>query len=341
MTLLPYMMFDTWKPEIFHGRRKKKDFFEGWYFKMVDSSEKNAYAVIPGVSIARDSLKSHAFVMFMNARAQQMYYFGYPLDDLKASDKKFELTIGESSFSIGEMRLNLEKGEDRIFAHISFKEAYPWPVKLLSPGVMGWYAFMPGMECYHGILSMDHSIDGFVEADSIRTDLTGGRGYIEKDWGVSMPTSWIWMQTNHFDRNGISLSGSIAKIPWFSNYFTGYIFGFLYDKKLYKFTTYSGAKVTALDVTDNNIRIQLEDKVYRLDIDANRSEGVELPVPRLGEMTDKVNESLRSSINVTLLRKNHYCTELIYSGTGRNAGLEFVGDIAELIKGLKKQTQMI
>ena len=213
---------------------------------------------------------------------------------------------------------------------------YPWPVKLLSPGVMGWYAFVPGMDCYHGILSMDHAVEGFIVVDGTRKDLKGGRSYIEKDWGVSMPSSWIWMQTNHFNRDGISLSGSIAKIPWLGNYFTGYIFGFLCDKKLYKFTTYSGAKVTGLDVTDDNIRIRLENKVYRLDIDADRSEGVELPAPRLGEMTVKVNESLHSSINVALLRKTGSGTKLIYSGTGRNAGLELVGDVTELTKGLKK-----
>jgi hypothetical protein len=336
MALLPYRMLDTWKPGIFHGRRKKKDFFEGWYFKMVDRSEKHAYAVIPGVSITGDPLKSHSFVMFLAARAQRMRYFRYPLDDLKTSNKKFELTIGGSFFSIEEVRLNLKQGGDLITASISFKDTYPWPVKLLSPGVMGWYAFVPGMECYHGILSMDHAIEGSIEADGIRTDLTGGRGYIEKDWGVSMPSSWIWMQTNHFDREGISLSGSIAKIPWLGSYFTGYIFGFLYDKKLYRFTTYSGAKVTGLDLTDDNIQIRLENKEYRLDIDADRSEGVELPAPRLGEMTAKVNESLHSMISVTLLRKNGPCTELVYSGIGRNAGMEFVGDIAELIKGLKK-----
>lgn len=144
------------------------------------------------------------------------------------------------------------------------------------------------------------------------------------------------MQTNHFDREGVSLSGSIAKVPWLGNYFTGYIFGFLYDKKLYKFTTYSGAKITCLDVTDDNIRVRLENKVYRLDIDADRLEGIELPAPRLGDMTAKVNESLHSSINVTLLRKNGPRVEHIYSGTGRNAGLEFMGNVAELIKGLKK-----
>lgn len=147
------MMLDIWKPGLFHGRRKKKDFFEGWYFKIVDRSENKAYSVIPGVSITGDPLKSHAFVMFLDARAQWMRYFRYPLNDLKASDKKFELTIGGSSFSIDEMKLNLEQGGDLITAHVSFKDMYPWPVKLLSPGVMGWYAFVPGMECCHGILS--------------------------------------------------------------------------------------------------------------------------------------------------------------------------------------------
>lgn len=327
---------DIWKPGKFHGMRKKNDFFEGWYFKMVDSSEEYAYAVIPGVSISKDPSRSHSFVMFIDARAKRMRYFRYALDDFKASDEKFELTIGESFFSTEGMSLNLQQGGDLTFARTSFKNTYPWPVKLLSPGVMGWYAFVPGMECYHGILSMDHAIEGFIEVNGIRTDLTGGRGYIEKDWGVSMPSSWIWMQTNHFDREGISLSGSIAKIPWFGSYFTGYVFGFLYDKKLYKFTTYSGAKVTLLDVTADNIRIRLENKEYRLDIDADRSEGVELPAPKLGEMTAKVNESLNSSINVSLLRKKGPGTELIYSGTGGNAGLEFVGDIEELIKGLRK-----
>ena len=325
-----------WKPGKFHGMRKKKDFFEGWYFKMVDSSEEHAYAVIPGVSISRDPSRSHSFIMFIDARAKRMLYFRYTLDDLKASDEKFELTIGESFFSTEGISLNLRQDGDLISARISFKDRYPWPVKLLSPGVMGWYAFVPGMECYHGILSMDHAIEGFIEVNGINTDLTGGRGYIEKDWGVSMPSSWIWMQTNHFNREGISLSGSIAKIPWFGSYFTGYIFGFLYDKKLYKFTTYSGAKITLFDVTADNIRIRLENKTYRLDIDADRSEGVELPAPKLGEMTAKVNESLNSSISVDLLKKKSSGSELIYSGTGRNAGLEFVGDTEELIKGLRK-----
>lgn len=121
------MMLDIWKPEIFHGRRKKKDFFEGWYFKMVDYSEKRAYAVIPGVSIARDSLKSHAFIMFLDARAQKMNYFRYSLDDMKAGDKKFELIIGESFLALVRWRSTLSKAEIGLLLGLASRTSIPGP----------------------------------------------------------------------------------------------------------------------------------------------------------------------------------------------------------------------
>jgi hypothetical protein len=198
---------------------------------------------------------------------------------------------------------------------------------------MGIYAFIPFMECYHGVLSFNHSINGYLEINGEKKDFTGGKGYIEKDWGSSMPSSWIWMQTNHFDDEGLSLFGSIAKIPWLGSYFTGYIFGLLHNKRLYKFTTYNRAKIEKIQLTKNNIEIIIGDKKLELQINAIRTEGVDIPAPKLGEMTAKVNESLKSRINIKLFRKNKKEKILILSDTGRNAGLEFVGNLNELLKG--------
>ena len=50
---------------------------------------------------------------------------------------------------------------------------------------MGWYAWMPFMECYHGLVSLDHGIEGVLSAESDTVDMTGGRGYTEKDWGAA------------------------------------------------------------------------------------------------------------------------------------------------------------
>ncbi|MGC9516211.1 MAG: tocopherol cyclase family protein [Methanomicrobiales archaeon] len=324
-------MSNIWKPAIFQGRGKKDNYFEGWYFKLVDATEKISFALIPGISLTGDPETSHAFIMVFNARQEEMNYFEFPVEDFKAARDEFQINIGENSFSLQEVHLDLDHGENKVLADLNFFDLKPWPVTRLSPGVMGWYGFVPGMECYHGVLSFDHGIEGFIQVNDQMNNFTGGRGYMEKDWGKSMPSSWIWMQTNHFNQEGISLFGSIAKIPWMGRFFTGFIFGFLYQDHLYKFTTYNGARVDKLEVNKDLIEIRLSDKNYILEIDAKRSQGVDLPAPKMGEMSAKVNESLKSEINVKL-----YGEDLIFSGTGRNAGLEFVGDVEELLRGIKR-----
>jgi tocopherol cyclase len=316
-------------PEIFQGSLKNRHYFEGWYFKSIDAGEQNAFAVIPGISLAGD--KSHAFIQFLDGPNHRSFYFKYPLADFWVAKDKFEIKIGKSFFSRFKMQLDIDDPQAKITANLDFKNITPWPVSLLSPGVMGWYRFVPKMECYHAVLSFNHEITGGFEINGEKKDFTGGRGYSEKDWGTSMPSSWIWFQTNHFDESGVSIFGSIAKIPWLGSYFTGYIFGLLYRNKIYRFATYTGAKITRLTVEKLNIKAIVEDRDYKLEISASRQEGADLPAPKFGEMSSKVNESLRSKLSVKLI--NIRDNSVLFAGEGRNAGLEFVGDIEELLKG--------
>jgi hypothetical protein len=325
-------MFKKYNPALFQGSKNKKGYFEGWYFKLVDPLEETAYAIIPGISLTPDSESSHAFIMVFDARNHEMNYFRFDVNEFNASKKEFELKIGENYFSHQNLVLNLEKGSLKIKANLEFKNIIPWPVKLLSPGVMGWYSFVPFMECYHGVLSFNHQINGYIEVNGEKKDFSGGKGYLEKDWGSSMPSSWIWMQTNHFKEQDASLFGSIAKIPWLKKYFTGFIFGFLFQGHLYQFTTYNRSHIKELVVDEDWIKIVVANRNHRIKIEAQRTKGVDLPAPSQGEMTSKVNESLNSKISLKLYEKN----KLIFAGEGKNAGLEFVGDIQELIKGLKK-----
>lgn len=329
-------MTNLWKPGVFQGSLKKKGYFEGWYFKSVTADEKEALAIIPGVSLARDRADSHAFVMFMNARARTMAYFRYPLSDFHAADDCMDIRIGNNCFSMQGLRLDLHDERQHITGELNFGDAHPWPVTLLSPGAMGMYAFVPRMECYHGVLSFDHAISGCLEINGENKNFDGGKGYMEKDWGTSMPSSWIWLQTNHFDEDGVSLSGSIAKIPWLGSHFTGYLFGLYYKGRVYRFTTYTGAKITELKATDSTIKSVVEDRHYRLEISAKRTDGVDLRAPSLGAMIVRVNETLDARIDVRLSRKSGNDMQLLFSGTGRNSGLEVVGDLDELLTGLKR-----
>ena len=94
----------------------------------------------------------------------------------------------------------------------------------LNPGIMGWYSFTPMMQCYHGIVSMHHLIDGDIEHDGKKWDYQKGVGYIEKDWGTSFPKCWFWSHCNTFDaQDKVSVFASVAHIPWMGNYFIGFI----------------------------------------------------------------------------------------------------------------------
>ena len=125
---------------------------------------------------------------------------------------------------------------------------------------------------------------------------------------------------------GYSLIASVANIPWLGSSFIGYIVGFWFQNKLYRFATYTGARMTA-QIDGNHIRLAFKDSKNRLEIDAVKSGTGTLISPIQGEMTGKINESLQAIINVRFYEKD----KLIFEGAGRNAGLEAAGDVDILL----------
>jgi tocopherol cyclase len=316
------------KPEIYHGRGKRPPFFEGWYFKLVDRSEEHRFAVIPGVFLHSDPSAQHAFLQVLDGNFGRSQYHRFPFSEFIASADVFDIRVGPNRLSSNKITLDVDRDGHSVRGTLSFKNTTPWPVRLASPGVMGWYSWVPFMECYHGVLSFDHEIEGSLTVNGKEIDFTGGRGYIEKDWGKSFPLSHLWMQTNHFGRPGISLSASVAIIPWIRTSFAGFIVGLLLDGRLYRFATYTGAKITHLEILDRQISWTIRDKEHALTLRAHRSQGGLLHAPTVTEMTNRLLESLTSSVEVTLRKRTG---GLVFSGTGRNAGLELGGSVEDLI----------
>jgi tocopherol cyclase len=195
-----YKLRKLYRPEIFQGRNKKINYFEGWYFKLVDKKADNIYAVIPGISISKEKSGSHAFIQILDGRSAASNNFRFDFSDFSYSTEKFEIRIGNNFFSLNNIDININNGSKIIKANLSFHDLAFWPKILISPGAMGWYSFIPFMECYHAVLSMDHIIEGSANFGGKDIDFSQGRGYIEKDWGVSFPQGWIWLQSNHFEK---------------------------------------------------------------------------------------------------------------------------------------------
>jgi hypothetical protein len=319
-----------WRPQAYHGLGKKKYFFEGWFFKLVDASRKNVLAVIPGISIGKDS---HSFIQILDSVSHRSTYHKYPANDFQASSGYLDIKIASNTFKSDFLSLDIQSQERSLQGKVHFGQLKPWPVRLTSPGIMGWYAFVPFMECYHGVVSLDHQIRGSLVFDGRVISFDDGSGYIEKDWGKSFPEAYVWIQSNHFDQNGISLTASVAKIPWLTGAFRGFIIGLLLDDKLYRFTTYTGAKLNFLKIEDCCVHLEVEDRRNKLIIEAVRSEGGLLQAPYNMSMLNRISESLGSTVEVKFYRKSRGTESLIFSGSGDAAGLESNGKLDEIMDG--------
>lgn len=320
-------------PELFHGTGKRPPFFEGWYFKVVDKSEKFRFAFIPGIFLHEKKEQQHAFVQVLDGSSGASTYHRYNPGEFSSTGPEFEMRVGASRFSCRDIRIELDQDGQQIQGELMFEGTTPWPVTLFSPGIMGWYAWVPFMECYHGVLSLDHALRGSLVVDGREIDFDGGRGYIEKDWGRSFPSAHIWMQSNHFGPAGTSLTASVAIIPWIRSSFPGFIVGLLHDGHLYRFATYTGARIRNLTVTDTAVDWMIVDKTCELSIHATRSSGGLLHAPSTSEMSRRLLESLVATIDVELKERSG---AVIFSGTGRQAGLEIGGDISSLLADIQK-----
>ncbi|MFZ9982381.1 MAG: tocopherol cyclase family protein [Cyclobacteriaceae bacterium] len=311
-------------PERFQGHGKTKSYFEGWYFKLV-SKDKRSIAVIPGLAFDANG-NGHAFIQILDGNKKISSYIRFDISQFRASKDKFLVTIGGNVFSDQQITLNL----DELKGTVSFRETVGWPKPWYSPGIMGPFSFMPFMECYHGIVSMDHVLQGALDLKGENIDFWDGRGYLEKDWGRSFPSAYTWMQSNHFKERGISLKCSVARIPWLGSSFTGFIGGLWLKDHLIRFTTYNNSDLLECRIDREQVKLKLKNPDFILDINAHRSEATQLASPIQGAMEGRIQETMdaRLDVRLTLVRSG----KTVFEDSGYHAGLEVAGDIATILK---------
>ena len=310
------------RPPMYHGWGKTRNYFEGWYVKLVDPTERYVFALIPGIHMDADGAQ-HAFVQVLDGKRGTAAYHRYPAAQFRPADDRFAVHVGDSFFSAQRLQLNLPE----LRGSVELVNPVEWPATFGAPGVMGWYSFVPFMQCYHGVVSMDHALKGQLQIDGQSVDFTGGRGYLEKDWGRSFPNAWIWLQTNHWDTpTASSLMVSVGHIPWLGSHFVGFLGGWYFEGNLYRFATYTGAKMKAR-LADDQLHLTIRQKNIRLEIVAHHAPGAELVSPISGEMTGKVNESMQARVELQFFVDGG----LRYAGEGRNAGMEVAGKVETLL----------
>ena len=311
-------------PYLYHGRIGKQ-YFEGWYFKLVDKTMEKAYAFIPGVFFSPNAKHSHAFIQIVDGIGCTYNYLKFPVESFSANRKYFEINIGENLFGSEEVNFNLDHEESQITGSVRFRNHIKWPDSLINPGSMGFYNYILKMQCYSQVTSMDFDLEGAIEYNGKNISFSGGRGYIEKNWGSAFPYSWIWIQCNHFKNYRASISCSLAHIPFLWSCFRGFLIGLSIENDFYKFTTMNRSKVR-VNQSGTDVSLYVENSSHQLEIDCKTDEGdfILLNGPRDDQMVPLVQENLKGRVRIKM--KETATGKIIIADQGECAGVEYGGD---------------
>ena len=270
----------------------KTDYFEGWYFKHQLAGDMIAF--IPGKTA------DEAFIQMI-----------YPNCSRQFKVRNLSVCGGiiyadECRFSKSGCKISLPG----VSGKISYGELTP-----LKYDIMGPFCHF-NMECRHGIISMSHTLDGSISVDGCEHNFSGGTGYIEKDSGISFPSSYQWLQCSDFSNN-CSIMVSIARIPFLGAKFTGCICAIVYNRREYRLATYKGVRILASDIG----HICLSQGKLLLEIDINSRCGAHaLRSPVQGKMSGTIGECCNAGIRARLWEHK----KPVFDMESLNAAYEYV-----------------
>lgn len=299
----------------------RKGYFEGWYFKQVSLDEKTSICFIPGVSVHNGI--SSSFIQIILAQrlgnVWQQITDWLDVTALWTQDEPFSLRLGDNSFHRNGLSIAYRGERLQVKGELCFHNPTVLPGSFWAPTIMGPFSYLRGMECIHSVISLTHNLSGSLQINGEPIDFTGGKGYIEKDWGSSFPQRYVWLQSNHFSQEG-SLFFSWADIPAFGTTFHGYIAHLYYAGEHHRFATYTRGCCT-LASKDNEVEIHLANGDCRLQIKASQSRGAELFAPHRGQMNRTIKEGLFGELSFRLEQPKKHLTQ---SDQSMLAGVELV-----------------
>ncbi|WP_235069301.1 tocopherol cyclase family protein [Turicibacter sp. TJ11] len=315
-------------PDLYHGHDQYTNFFEGWYFKIVDATATYALALIPGIARSEDAKEHHSFIQVVNLVNHTYNYYRFNVNDFYSNNHHLKLNIGINEFSFNKIVVNLEDLNGVLYLGTPKK----WPDSKLNPGSMGFYNYLPFMECYSQVCAIDGEIEeGHLKIGEQVIDFSNGKYYIEKNWGKSFPTSWIWIQSNSFADHRATVTCSLGIVPFpILKEFRGFLIGVTVDDKFYSFTTMNRSKIN-IQVCDRDIILCATHQHLQLILKTKTKpeDFVECFGPQNGKMSPLLEETLKGEVEMTLMdvKKNI----LIYHGIGKACGIEYGGDISRLL----------
>lgn len=271
-------------------------FFEGFYFKV--TTDDIALAIVVGFSLEKNN--STAFIQCYNTKTFKMDYLEYEYKDFYFDLLSETVYIKDSYFGEDEVYLFDDRLDYTIHYHMT--NCLKLDSNIYSPTIMGPFYYLPFMQCNHAIITLKSSVSGTMKFNEEIVNIEG-IGYVEKDWGNSFPSEYIWLQSNHSSNSNANLFLACANIPLVVSEFIGVIGVFIVEGKTYRIGTYYGAKLIERSMIDDLCSVVIKQGKYVFSFKIRNGTTFELKGPNNGLMTTRINESLDSRCLLKVYRK--------------------------------------
>lgn len=288
----------------YHDKGGRGPYFEGWYLK--HQGEEGGFAVIPAYH--RDRKGESASIQVLTRGESQMFTF--PASTFRAWPDRFQVRVGDNWFSREGLHLELEKPGFSLRGDLQYG-----PFHSLESDIMGPFRHVPGLPCVHGVLSMEHQVDGVLSLNGEPWFFDRGTGYTETDRGRSFPRRYLWTQCVWQERQRGSLMLSIARM---APGFTGCIGEVFFAGKSWRLATYRGVRVERWSEAGASLR----QGGLRLTVEVLEREGAALKAPASGSMDRVVRESLCARIRYTFWEGSR----LVFDHEDGQASFEYAGE---------------
>lgn len=284
-------------------------YFEGWYFKLENTQE--AIALIPAFHREKNALTKASLQIITS---QDVYNIDYPFTAFNFQRTPLTIQIGNNHFSTAGISLKEEGKHFHLTGELQFQQMI-----LPKKDIMGPFASLPYMQCYHSLFSLKHKISGSLELNGKFYDFSQGLGYIEGDRGRSFPKEYLWTHcffSQHSQGSSGSIMLAVADIPLPLGSFTGIIGYILWKGKEYRFTTYYGARIKK----KSKHFVQITQGSYALHVTLLEDNSKLLHAPQQGNMNRNIKESIHCSARYQFFENE----QLLLDITTKKASFEWM-----------------
>lgn len=281
------------------NKHKQHTYFEGFYLK--HQNEKMSIAFIPSIHITN----GEGYALIQVIANDFTSVFRFDLYDALIVDTT--IMIGKNVFSKEGIYVDLKNDDTHIIGRLFYDN-----IISLNKDIMGFFKYLPKMECSHGVISIHHKTRGSLIINEQEINFNNGCGYIEKDFGISFPKRYLW---THCIFKNISIMISVANIPYLGMHFDGCISIILYKGKQYRLATYKGAKI----ISFKNDEVILKQGKYTLKAKLIKYDVQILKAPQNGQMNREIMESIACHVYYEFCKNQ----TILFSFVSNQASFEY------------------